>query len=60
MKKNNKLEIILYSRYSLTDSQQKELVKWLGTLQSVIGDQHEKSKRLFLKALSETSAIYLS
>jgi hypothetical protein len=60
MKKDNKLEIILYLKYSLTGSQERELVKWLGTLQSLISDRHEKSKKLFLKTLSETSAIYLS
>jgi len=60
MKNNNKLEVILFSKYSLTNLQQKELVKWLGMLQSVITYQHEKSKKLFLSALIDTPAIYLS
>jgi hypothetical protein len=58
MKNNNTLEVILISKYSLTDLQQKELVKWLGMLQSVITYQHEKSKKLFLSCIERTLRQY--
>jgi hypothetical protein len=61
MKNYNQVEIILFSKYSTTDFSQKELVRWLGTTaQSAIGRQYENAKKLFLKTLKDTPAIYLS
>jgi len=61
MKNYNQVEVILFSKYSTTDFRQKDLVRWLGTIaQSAIGSQHEKAKKLFLKTLKDTPAIYMS
>ena len=61
MKHYNQVEIILFSKYSLADFRQKELVRWLGTIaQSAIVRQHEKAKKLFLRTLKDTPAIYMS
>jgi hypothetical protein len=61
MKSNNSLEVILFPKYTLTDIRQKELVRWLGTtVQSVIIRQQEKTKKIFLRILKDTPAIYMS
>ena len=61
MKNNNVVEVVLFSKYSLTDLRQKELVKWLGTtLQSAISRQHDMTKKLFPVKLKDSPAIYLS
>ena len=61
MKNNNVVEVILFTKYSLTDLRRKELVKWLGTtLQSAIMQQNDITKRLFLGTLKDSPAIYLS
>jgi hypothetical protein len=61
MKNNNLVEVILFSKYSLLNIRQKELVKWLGTTaQSAIGHQHQKAKKLFLRTLKDTPPIYMS
>lgn len=61
MKNNNTVEVILFSKYSLTDLRRKELVRWLGTtLQSAIRQQHNMTKKLFLRNLKDSPAIYLS
>ena len=61
MKNNNKVQVLLFSKYSLEDFTQRELVKWLGTtLQPIIVQQDETTKKLFLKTLKDTPAIYLS
>jgi hypothetical protein len=61
MDNNNNLEVILFSKYSPTDSRRKELVNWLTTtVQSAIGKQHELTKKLFLSLLKDTPAIYMS
>jgi hypothetical protein len=61
MENNNNLEVLLFSKYSPTDSRRKELVNWLATtVQSVIKKQHERTKKLFLSILKGTPAIYLS
>ena len=61
MKNYNQVEVILFSKYSTTDFRQKELVRWLGTTaQSAIDRQYEKAKKLFLKTLKDTPAIYMS
>ena len=61
MKYPNQLEVILFSKYSLRDLRQKELIRWLGTTaQSIIGRQYEKAKKINLATLKETPAIYMS
>lgn len=61
MKNDNKVQVILFSKYSFGSFSQKELVKWLGTtLQPVIGQQNDTTKKLFLQTLKDTPAIYLS
>ena len=61
MKNDNKVEVILFSKYSFGDFAQKELVRWLGTtLQPVIWQQDDTTKKLFLETLKDTPAIYLS
>ena len=61
MKNNNQVEVILFSKYSFKDMHQKELVRWLGTAaQSEIGRQLQKTKKVFLKTLKDTPAIYMS
>ena len=61
MENNNDLEVILFSKYSRTDLRRKELVNWLATtLQSTLRGQHERTKKIFLRVLKDTSAIYLS
>ena len=61
MKNNNQVEVILFSKCSLTNSHQQELVKWLGTTaQSAIRCQHQKAKKLFLRILKYAPAIYMS
>lgn len=61
MKYYNQVEVILFSKYSLNDLRQKELVRWLGTTaQRPIRHQHEKAKKIFLRTLRDTPAIYMS
>ena len=61
MKYNNQVEVILFSKYSFNDLRQKELVRWLGTTaQSAIAHQQENAKKLILKALKGTPAIFMS
>ena len=61
MKNYNQVEVVLFSKYSPGDLREKELLRWLKTIaQSVIVLQHEKTKKLFLKILKGTPAIYLS
>ncbi len=61
MKYSNQLEVILFSKYSLNDRRQKELVRWLGTTaQSVIRRQYEKARKINLRTLKGTPAIYMS
>jgi len=61
MKSDKKVAVILFSKYSFADPRQKELVRWVGTtLQSAIAQQQEMTKKLFLKSLRNTPAIYLS
>ena len=61
MKNNNQVEVILFSKYSFNDLRQKELVRWLGTAaQSEIRRQLQRTKKVFLKTLKDTPAIYLS
>jgi hypothetical protein len=61
MKHSYQLEEILFSKYPLVDLRQKELVRWLETTaQSIIGRQNKKAKKINLRTLKETPAIYLS
>lgn len=61
MKYSNQFEVILFSKYSLKDLRQKELMKWMGTTaQSVIGRQHKSAKKMILVTLKETPPIYMS
>lgn len=61
MKHYNNVEVIFLSNHSTTDSSQKELVKWLTTtLQSVLDKQQASIKKMFLRILKDTPAIYLS
>jgi len=61
MKSDKKVAVILFSKYSFNDPRQKELVRWVGTnLQSAIAKQQEMTRKLFLKSLKNTPAIYLS
>jgi hypothetical protein len=61
MKNNNQLEVILFSKHSLEEVHRKELVNWLATtMQSVIWRQKERTKKLSLKSLKGTPAIYMS
>ena len=61
MRHQNNIEVILLSNHSSTDQNQQELVKWLTTtLQSVIDRQHGSVKKMFLRTLKDTPAIFLS
>ena len=61
MENNNDLEVILSSKYSRTNLRRKDLVNWLATtLQSTIRRQHERTKKIFLRVLKVTPAIYPS
>jgi len=61
MENNKQVEVIFFSKYSLRNSGHKEQLRWLGTIaQSAIEVQNEKAKKLFLKILKGTPAIYLS
>jgi len=61
MKNDNKVKVLLFSKYSFGNFDQKELVRWVGTtLQPFIWQQDDITKKLFLKTLKDTPAIYLS
>jgi hypothetical protein len=61
MKSNNRVEIILFSKYPFKDVHQKQLVSWLGrTAQPAIDRQLSKARKLYLKTLEDTPPIYLS
>lgn len=61
MKDNNQVEVILFSKYSFGDPHQRELVRWLGReAQHAIMHQNETAKKIILKTLKDSPAIYLS
>lgn len=61
MKKYNQVEVILFTQYLFRDINQKELIKWLGTtVQSVIGRQETRVKKMYPTSLKNTPPIYLS
>jgi hypothetical protein len=56
--KSNLLEIILFSQ---SNSQQNVLVEWLANaVQPVIVKQEVGTKKVFLKTMKDTPAIYMS
>lgn len=60
MNRHNNIEIILLSKQG-TGKRQKALAQWLTTiLQSAIDKQQESIKKMFLRTLEDTPAIYLS
>jgi len=61
MKNENITEWLILSKSSTRNFSREESVKWLATtLQHVIRKQHTATKKLFLKTLKDTPAIYLS
>jgi len=61
MKNYNQVEVILISNYSFNNLNQKELVRWLGTVaQSAINRQQQEVKKMFPRILKNSPAIYLS
>lgn len=61
MKNYNKVEIILFSRYSFKDVRQRQLVRWLGTtIQDAIVVQQGQAKKILLRTLKGTPEIHLS
>jgi hypothetical protein len=61
MENNKQVEVIFFPKYSLRNLHHKEQVRWLGTIaQSAIELQNEIAKKLFLRTLKGTPAIYLS
>ena len=61
MKNYNQIEIILFSKYSFKDLRQRQLAKWLGTsAQTAIHCQQKLAKKMFLRALRDSPAIYMS
>ena len=52
---------IIFSKYPVLCLHQKELVRWLETTaQPIIGQQNEKAKKIKLRTLKESPAIFLS
>ena len=61
MGNSNNLEVILISDQSLTPWRRQEILEWLRTtLQSAVEKQHMNIKKVFIKILSDTPAIFLS
>jgi hypothetical protein len=61
MKNSNKLEVLLTPKYSSENKAHKELLSWLvNILQPVILQKQVVARKLFLKTLINTPAIYLS
>jgi hypothetical protein len=60
MKDSKKIQIILFAKYSFRNLQQKELVRWLTTLQPLIEQQKQSVKKFVLKNLNDTPPIYMS
>ena len=61
MENSKQVEVIFFPKYSLTNLAHKQQIRWLGTIaQFAIELQNEKVKKLFLKTLKGTPAIYLS
>jgi len=61
MKYSNQIEVIFFSKHSLQDLLQKELLWWLGTTaQLLVGQQQESAQEIYLRTLEETPTIYMS
>lgn len=61
MKHHNNIEIILLSKQASAGRSQKALIKWLTTiLQSAVDKQQESIKKMFVRILGDSPAIYLS
>ena len=61
MKHDYTIEILLPSEFSSSYWNQKRLVKWLTTtVQSIIVEQQVRAKKIFLSAMKNTPAIYMS
>ena len=61
MKDYYQLEVILFSKYPFKNLGQKDLLEWLRTTaQFAIDRQHNRVKKLFLKTLKDSPAIYFS
>jgi hypothetical protein len=57
----NDLEVIVFSNLLPAHWSQKEHIHWFTTmLQPIIDKQQERTKRVYLKNLTDTPAIYLS
>ena len=61
MKNYHHVEVVLFPEYAFTDWRRKELVRWLGTrVQPAIDRQQKKTRKLYLRVLKDTPAIYMS
>jgi len=61
MKYNSNIEVILLSSASFTNLYDQKLLNWLTTTaQAIIVKQHETTKKLFVRTLRSSPAIYLS
>ena len=61
MQSNYDIEVILPSKFSPTDPNQQELVKWLTSdAMLLIGNQYEQAKNKVIRVLSDTPAIHMS
>ncbi|HEX2628763.1 MAG TPA: hypothetical protein VHM26_07125 [Chitinophagaceae bacterium] len=61
MGKQINTDVILFSQYPFADPRQKQLVKWLTTtVQAMIVRQEKRTKKVFVRILRDTPAIYMS
>ena len=61
MKNDNTTELLLFKKHSSQNFSHKDLEKWMAsTLLPAIREQQVMSKKIFLKKLKDTPAIYLS
>jgi hypothetical protein len=61
MENGSNLEVILFSDQSLTPPRRQEILEWFRTtLQSAVDKQHANIKKVFVRILSDTPAIFLS
>ena len=61
MERNKQVEVIFFPKYSLTNLSHKQQARWLGTIaQSAIELQNKKAKKLLIRNLKGSPAIYLS
>ena|GEM_PF-6618944 len=61
MKSGGNLEVVLLSDKSLSERRRQEILEWFRTtLQSAVDKQETNMKKVFVKILSDTPAIFLS